>query len=896
MVRGLVLTLLLVPLLTNAQITATQQKALNSYIEYLNKSGEEAQASFMLIRDYYDNLQRYRTSKYKQPIRFSYTFQLEDYFYNTTLDRKVGVDDIMLKTKLDAVRKSAEAIDLQLKSLDTYHKLEDYKTDDYKKAEDIISKTIGLFADYRSKRNDLYAAVRATYTKLQSVKAGAYANALRQMQHRITHESSLLDSWSYNLNVKTHSGWPVETLKAHILEAQEFVEKKIVATGIQYPASSMIPSFEEGLVMLQQTKRNGLDGYTYEAQKSDEHSNGVYLELINLYNGVLISFYNTFVGYASNNYAGLLAITYVPAFDIRTNGKEITNDIQPFQDIPHATLSVKPQTGVISQATCKALSNYINYINECVRQTDHLQRLYANLWGSTPGYRDLTSFKGKGGLTFELRDFEIPVSYLQKAVAESKSIPEAYRKSLNDQTEVLNRILIEMNQLSIALDRETEEKNYEHDNLKHLDELIARFKTIRDIFHIKKEVLYADVRSVFESYKASNPANSWNVSAKALLQLADADKAELLKANLFYTGDQLQKPDPDKIQILVRTVISDEYTNLKGIEKLGRFNGNCPYTPYEDLANDSKKFTDPEFKPSTLSPLSYSHPYHTYVYMFNNVARNYNKFCELSPVPLLQTIYQPELFILERGHAKNPASGSSTHTSENPNTSVNAGQQQPTSSVANDAKNTNIRDTVYIEKHDTIWLDRNPDLSRNMEGYATNNLVLLLDVSGSMSRADKLPLLKQSVLQLLDMMREEDELALVVFSGKPKVLLEPVSFKDQTKIRKAISKLQSKGTTDGNAALALAYEVADENYIRAGNNRIVLATDGEFPISAETEALIKKFAKFDIYLTVFNFGGGAGSGKALEKLASTGSGNYAFVTKENVDQQLIREVKSKRKR
>ena len=79
----------------------------------------------------------------------------------------------------------------------------------------------------------------------------------------------------------------------------------------------------------------------------------MYLELINLYNGVLISFYNTFVGYASNNYAGLLAITYVPAFDIRTNGKEITNDIQAFQDIPHATLSVKPQTGAVPQATLK---------------------------------------------------------------------------------------------------------------------------------------------------------------------------------------------------------------------------------------------------------------------------------------------------------------------------------------------------------------------------------------------------------------------------------------------------------------------------------------------------------------------------------------------------------------
>lgn len=897
MVRSLIVTLLLIPLLTNGQITASQQKALNSYVEYMNKSGEEARASFALVRDYYDNLQRYRTAKYKQSFRFSYTFQLEDYYYTTALQRKVGTDDATLKAKLDALRKSAEAVDQQLKALDTYHKLEDYKTDDYKKAEDIMVQMVGLFEDYRAKRNSLYDAIRNVYAKLQTSKAGPYAVALRQMQDRIAHEMIILNSWSYNFNAKIHSGWPVELLKSHILETQELVEKKIAAAGIQYPASSMIPSFEEGLVMLQQTKRNGLDGYTYEAQKSDEHSNGVYLELINLYNGVLISFYNTFIGYANSNYAGLLAMTYVPAFDIRNDVKAIQTDIQPFQDIAHAALSIKPQAGSISPATFKALSNYIDFINECVRQTDHLQRLYANLWGSTASYRDLTSFKGKGGLTFDFKDFEIPVSYGQKAVAESKSIPEGYRKSLNDQVEVLNRIMIEMNQLSIALDQETEQKNYERDNLKHLDELVLRFKTIRDVFHDRKEILYADVRSVFESFKVSNPASSWHVSGKALLRLADADKEELLKAMLFYMGDPSQKPDPEKVQALIRSVISDEYANLKGIEKLGRYNGNCPYTPYEDLANDSKKFTEPEFKPSTLSPLSYSHPYHNYVYMFNNVVRNYNKFCELSPVPLLQTIYEPELFMLERGNRQATVTNPPVQSNPAPdNPPLTVSIPQSGSSVTGDSKNTNTRDTIYIEKHDTIWLDRNPDLSRNMEGYATNNLVLLLDVSGSMSRADKLPLLKQSVLQLLDMMREEDELAVVVFSGKPKILLEPVSFKNQTTIRKAINKLDSKGTTDGNAALALAYEVADENYIRAGNNRIVLATDGEFPISPETEALIKKFAKADIYLTIFNFGSGSGSGKVLERLVQLGNGNYAAVGKENVEANLIREVKSKRKR
>lgn len=903
MIYRFIFLLLFVPLIMEAQsITAAQQKALNSYVEYANKSGEEEASVFGRIKAYYEDLQQYRTSKYKRTIRFTCPVQLEDYYYNTALKSAVGADDAALKSKLQALRKAAEEIDVQCKALDTYHKLEDYKTDDYKKAEELINTLLKYLNEYRTKRLALYASVQLVYNKLQTSKTGSYAVTLKQMQDRIAHETSMLDSWSYNLNEKTHSGWPVEKLKESILKSQEYVSNKVSTNGIQYPASSMISSFEEGVAMLLQTKRNGLDGYSYEAQKSDEHSNDVYMSLINSYNGVLISFYNSFIGYAQNDYRGLITLMYVPAYEIRTEAKEINTDVMQFEDITYAQVNPKPQAITISQATFSALTNYIDYINECVRQTDHLQRLYSNLYGSTNYYRDLTSYKGKGGLTFELKDFEIPVSYLQKAVSESKVIPETYRKSLTDQAEVLMRILNEMNQLSIALDQETEQKNYEKDNLKRLDEIVMRYKTITDLFHEKKEVLYGDVRKIFESYKIANPSGSWNLSGKALLQLVDADKAELFKARAFYLGDQTQKPDPDKIKNLIRAIISDEYTNLKGIEKIGRNNGNCPYTPYEDLPSDSKQFTESEFKISNLSPLSYSHPYHNYVYMFNNVARDYNKFCELAKVPLLQTIYEPELFILERG-PKPPQRSDEFPVRSNAEQKPVIANHLPESTVpgsqppsASGLKNTTSTDTIYIEKHDTIYLDRSNEGIRSMEGYATNNMVLLLDVSGSMNRADRLPLLKKSVLDLLGMMRKEDELSLVVFSGKPEVLLEPVSFKEQDKIKKAIGKLQSKGTTDGNSAIALAYEVADKNYIRAGNNRIILATDGEFPVSEETKKLIERFSKEDIFITVFNFGTGGGSAKILEQIAALGKGNYELVTQQNVDAKLVHEAKSKRKK
>lgn len=205
------------------------------------------------------------------------------------------------------------------------------------------------------------------------------------------------------------------------------------------------------------------------------------------------------------------------------------------------------------------------------------------------------------------------------------------------------------------------------------------------------------------------------------------------------------------------------------------------------------------------------------------------------------------------------------------------------------------QDTVYVSKVDTVYVGL-PGENLTMDGFATNNLVLLLDVSGSMNDPDKLPLLKKSVLLLLNVMRAEDEVSIITYSGKAKVELPPTSFKEETKIRKVIERLKSEGQTDGNAGTMMAYSVADKNYIRGGNNRIILATDGEFTIGSKTFELVKSFAAQDIFLTVFNFGNQVTSAKGLEQLATSGKGNYEHITRLNVDAKLIKEVKAKKKR
>jgi secreted protein with Ig-like and vWFA domain len=183
-----------------------------------------------------------------------------------------------------------------------------------------------------------------------------------------------------------------------------------------------------------------------------------------------------------------------------------------------------------------------------------------------------------------------------------------------------------------------------------------------------------------------------------------------------------------------------------------------------------------------------------------------------------------------------------------------------------------------------------------MEGFAYNNMVLLLDVSGSMNSPHKLPLLKKSVKNLLHMLRPKDEVAIVVYSGNAHVLLEPTPGNQIDKISQAIDKLKSDGGTDGNAGLKLAYKVADKNYKRGGNNRIILATDGEFPISSQVYDLVEKGAREDIYLTVFSYSPKESITSNLQRLSERGKGHFEHISPENSDSHLIREAKAKRAR
>ncbi len=169
----------------------------------------------------------------------------------------------------------------------------------------------------------------------------------------------------------------------------------------------------------------------------------------------------------------------------------------------------------------------------------------------------------------------------------------------------------------------------------------------------------------------------------------------------------------------------------------------------------------------------------------------------------------------------------------------------------------------------------------DLEDMPPSNLVFLLDVSGSMQSPDKLPLLKQAFGLLVDQLREDDRVAIVVYAGAAGLVLPSTTGDRKDLIMDAIHALEAGGSTAGGAGLRLAYNVARENFRPRGNNRVILATDGDFNVGESSDGamirLIEEERKSGVFLTVLGFGTGNIKDSKMEAIADHGNGNYAYI-------------------
>jgi Ca-activated chloride channel family protein len=196
--------------------------------------------------------------------------------------------------------------------------------------------------------------------------------------------------------------------------------------------------------------------------------------------------------------------------------------------------------------------------------------------------------------------------------------------------------------------------------------------------------------------------------------------------------------------------------------------------------------------------------------------------------------------------------------------------------------------SVSIEVNRAPWNAKHELVRIGLKGRSvpvaerpSSNLVFLIDVSGSMQDEDKLPLLKRSLRALVDQLAPNDRVAIVVYAGSSGLVLPSTPGADKNRILKALDELEAGGSTNGGEGIQLAYQTARENFLKEGNNRVILCTDGDFNVGVTSQSelisLIEKERSSGVFLSVLGFGTGNLKDSTMEKLADKGNGNYSYI-------------------
>jgi len=206
--------------------------------------------------------------------------------------------------------------------------------------------------------------------------------------------------------------------------------------------------------------------------------------------------------------------------------------------------------------------------------------------------------------------------------------------------------------------------------------------------------------------------------------------------------------------------------------------------------------------------------------------------------------------------------------------------------------------SVTMEMADSPWRDDAKLVMFGLQGkkidssdLPASNLVFLLDVSGSMSADNKLPLLKKAFKILVDRLTDKDMVSIVTYAGVAGVVLDSVPGSEKTKLKTAIDNLTSGGSTAGAEGIITAYELAQKNIAEGGNNRVILATDGDFNVGPSSNedlvTLIEGERDKDVFLTILGFGMGNYQDEKMEQLSNAGNGNYFYIDNEKEAEKVF---------
>lgn len=206
--------------------------------------------------------------------------------------------------------------------------------------------------------------------------------------------------------------------------------------------------------------------------------------------------------------------------------------------------------------------------------------------------------------------------------------------------------------------------------------------------------------------------------------------------------------------------------------------------------------------------------------------------------------------------------------------------------------------TVNTEISDCPWSPQHKLVHIGLQGkeipvdnLPASNMVFLVDVSGSMDEPNKLPLVQASMNMLVDQLREKDKVAIVVYAGNAGLVLPSTNGTNKIKIKEAVDNLEAGGSTAGGEGIKLAYKIARENFIKGGNNRIILATDGDFNVGPSSDdelvRIVEQERKSGVFLSVLGYGMGNYKDNKMQQLADKGNGNHSYIDNINEARKVL---------
>jgi len=811
--------------------TNNSVQCLQNLYADLNKFKEKSSFPFR----YFDS---YNCIRQPDPRAFDKINAGPNTFYKT-------VDSELWKLYNDCYTKNGEIV--------AYIRLQDYKTD--------LDKGFTLVREMQQLQIAMGKARDKIAIKVASeAKAMAASNSLIKpyqfLMRAILHEEELIRTLSQNFNEDTFVGYPKTEILKSFLEMDDLLK---TANFTNLPDRSYYKKCVEGLQLIQQTKQRSLDNFNNTSTLDGHYANQLYDKLQNYLNNDILHFYSNFCAEGGVNYYPVALREY--DFDSQATPWPLTHltYTPPLLD----SLNITKQPLPLPVAGFTQLNTIVYYLDECVRA---MQNLYRELHSEGSTWNSLREGKMPyRNPLIKFDKFTVPISAHALIIKESAHLPAPYRNSLVNRVNDLQQIMLALQDHGIELSRYMSSGSFRGKSMDYINTKLKTIETLYTELDVRKEKLFYETRNVYASYPLRK-TNSWITAASALLKATDDSRKILRQVELrVYEGNE-SPLSASAIHEDQRDLIINQLKYMNGIVRIGNNNGLCPYNPYEYIPGYLKTLEEKVVDfPTEVD--NKSKTYGDFLYMHNIIVERYNQFAELGlggneyskndpmrPVYLLAYIRQPPKYHYEIPKPKEKV-------------------EEPVSEP----------EPITVVPIEPI----------SFEGYAFNNLVLLLDVSASMNKPERLPLLKESLQQLIRLMRTEDEVGIVIYSGKATLHLTPRSASDTTQIMSAIQTLRSEGNTNIVDGLTLAYKTANKNFIEGGNNKIIMATDGEFKTTEALVKIVEKNAQ-KIMLSVFDFSQLPGPLTAIQTLAEKGNGNYVKVTSENSLQALAKETQKEK--